>query len=473
MTTLLFFDDQQLTQRDNVVRKIGQPQLLPDSVYEDPYVNIAWGFPSVFWNDETRTWRMLYWGCLSYPLDAPHPDPSTLRKTPLLAESADGLHWAPYDTSRHVTLPDRWLPHQVLPLDHFAEWPACYIDPRADKSERIKGLVVWRTGNAHMGSRLWVSPDGVHWTLKEGIEWQKEAPDPGVSVFWNEVRKSYTFTTRPDLGDRRVAVFETTDWVDFSKPELALQTDALDTPLAQCYGMPVIPYEGYYVGFLWVYHVPPTGVHKYTNGHVDVQLAYSLNGWHFQRGLRDPFIANGEPGTPDSGCVYPTCAIQKDDGSLWIYACASAYEHGHRPEGSGSMFAYRLRRDGFVYLESTGGEGNVGTRCLYLQGGEVELNVQSPCGYARVQVTDASGTPLPGYTFAECQPLSGDDTSWQPKWNNGKDMASLAGQVVRLEVLLNNSRLYAIRGNFLSLPAWSPVARFNQFHEVPQARPGF
>ena len=39
--------------------------------------------------------------------------------------------------------------------------------------------------------------------------------------------------------DRRIAVTETTDWREFTSPELVLQTDSPDSPLTQPHGMPV------------------------------------------------------------------------------------------------------------------------------------------------------------------------------------------------------------------------------------------
>jgi hypothetical protein len=94
------------------------------------------------------------------------------------------------------------------------------------------------------------------------------------------------------------------DWRSFSKPEITLQADALDSPVALLYGMPMLAYDGYFVGFLWVFHTDPNAVtsaplsdvarfsgdvaerdHKGYLGRIDCQLAYSSNGWHFQRGL--------------------------------------------------------------------------------------------------------------------------------------------------------------------------------------------
>jgi hypothetical protein len=273
------------------------------------------------------------------------------QRTAALAESEDGLHWSPRDTTREIDLPDRILPNQVLPLDRFGEWPASFVDDRAAAAERLKGLVVYHTSKNHCRTRLWVSPDGIYWKLKEGIEWQKVGPDPGTHVFWNHVRQSYTFTSRPDWTDRRIAVFETKDWKEFTAPELALQADALDLPLTEPYGMSVIPYRGWFIGLLWLFHTSPLvkghSPHKFFDGHVDCQLAYSLNGWHWQRGLREPFIPNGPPGEPDCGCVYPSKTVVKEDGSLWIYASACTEEHvpfDSRGAGIGGTHADRRNR---------------------------------------------------------------------------------------------------------------------------------
>ena len=461
MKTLLFFDDLGLTRRENMVRHIGRPRLVSESVFCDPYVNTTWGYPGVYVDEARGRWRLIYQGKLSEAVSCA-----------VVAESEDGLHWMPRDTTAALTLADRVVPHQLLPMEGFGEWSNCFLDPLAPPAERIKGLVVYRTGPHAHGSRLLTSPDGLRWRIKQGVEWQSEGPDPLTSVFWNEIRGSYVLTTRPLWTDRRIALSETRDWVHFSKPELALEADALDAPLTEPYGMPVIPYEGYFVGLLWLYHCPP-GVdvearpgpvkpHKFLDGHVDCQLAYSLNGWHFQRCLRDAFIPN----------VYPCTAVRREDGSLWIYASASIHEHGRLSKGSGSIVTYLLRRDGFVYLESGGGVGIVGTRALYWKGGEVELNVQSPGGTARAQVTDPAGAPLAGYEFAQCEPFSGDSTAWVPRWKGGKLLAAHRGRAIRIEVELNNARLYALRGDMVRLVA-AEVALLHEEGVLPEPRPGF
>lgn len=468
MTTLLFFDDLRLNRRDNLERRIGRPQLLEDAVYRDPAHETPWGYPTVFFDVATGIWRMMYQGLA--------PAVTAEYCAALLAESEDGLHWRPRDTVDEIDMPGRAAPNQIIPHGEFSELSACYVDERAPRDERIKGLVVFPCAKHRLATRLWVSADGLHWKRKEGVEWQQPGADPAVAVFWNEVRGSYTFTARPICSDRRIALYETRDWQTFTKPELAIHGDALDAPLTEPYGMPVIPYEGYYIGLLWLFHcvsrVKGNSPHKFLGGRVDCQLAYSLNGWHWQRTLREPFIPNGDPGQPDSGCIYPSSWVFRDNGDIDFYASASTHEHGELPEGSGTIVTYRLRRDGFVYLTSTRGPGVVGTRALAWNGGEAEFNVQCPGGCARVQITDSRGESLPGFGFDDCRPFRGDSRAWTPSWKGDRRMSSLPARTIRIEVELTNGQLYAIRGEFLPLTA-GECWRLEQQGETPKPRPGF
>ena len=93
-----------------------------------------------------------------------------------------------------------------------------------------------------------------------------------------------------------------------------------------------------------------------------------------------------------------------------------------------------------------------------------------------MQVTDSwpspRVTPLEGYSFVDCEPFSGDDAAWTPRWKNGKTLADLSGKAVRLEVQLNSARLYAIRGDFVQMSSGQSGA-FSQDNVIPEPRVGF
>ena len=470
--TLLFFDDEALNQRQNVTRKVGRPFRIEESVFADPSGgNAAWGYPFVWRDAATGRWRMIYQAG-NYPNAYRNAGGGVI----MLAESPDGIHWQAVDTSAAVTLPGRVTPNQVLPATKgFGHLSGGYEDPRAEPDRRLKLMTV--VCGAENGTALWTSADGVSWRLEEGVHWQKEAPDPPTFAHYNALRNSYVLSSRPDHCQRQIVLFETGDWRTFTPAnELVMTADSLDRPLTQVYGMPIFPYEGWYIGLMWLYHCPATErrdfPHIYLGGRSDVQVAYSRNGWHWQRGPREPLLPNGANGEPDAGCLQASSMVRLDDGSLRIYACASRHEHGQIHDGDGYIVAYALRQDGFVCLQSDGGPGWVGTRALYWRGGEARLNVQAQGGWARVQVTDPRGNAIDGYRFDDCQKFQGDSVGWIPEWKDGRRLAELASRPIRLEIELYNASLYAVRGDFLVLNTHQ-VHLLNSQGKIPVERPGF
>jgi len=464
--TYLFFDDVRLSVRSNMERKLGTPQLLPEGELKDPSrLAMCAGFPGVFFDEETDTYRMLECSWT--------PESKIIVQ---LAESKDGIHWGMVDTRElFPDLKNRLTPYQVLPW-YDGELGKVLMDPTAPPAERYKLLMAnylkeKMDTEKRILDTVWVSPDLLHWKLKEeSTGWHPVGAEPGMGAFYNSVRDSIVISVRPDWGERRITVMETRDWVHFSEPELAVQPDSLDTPLAETYGMPVFAYDNYFIGFLWLYYSPDTHF-KFVQGHVNAQLVYSINGWHFQRTLRQPFVPNGTPGQPTAGCVYPSSLVTAPDGNLFIHASASTKEHGYFTlPGQGSVVTYSLRKDGFIYLESNG-LGRVRTRSMVWHGGEAAMNIQCPDGEARCSITTYDGQEMAGYAFEDCVPFAGDSHAWVPEWHNGKKLEDLTGQNICLEISLSNGRLYAIRGNCTPL-MYSEGERFNSFGKIPD-RKGF
>ena len=74
------------------------------------------------------------------------------------------------------------------------------------------------------------------------------------------------------------------------------------------------------MGLLWVFHVSPEvkgeSPLKFLGGKIDCQLTYSRDGWHFQRGLREAFMPNADPGQLGAGCLYPCCMVLDDEDTI-------------------------------------------------------------------------------------------------------------------------------------------------------------
>ena len=63
----------------------------------------------------------------------------------------------------------------------------------------------------------------------------------------------------------------------------------------------------------------------------------------------------------------------------------------------------------------------------------------------QVEIQDADGNPIPGFSLADAQPSFGDSINRTVSWKNGSDVSSLSGKPVRLHFVLNDADLYAIK----------------------------
>jgi hypothetical protein len=125
--------------------------------------------------------------------------------------------------------------------------------------------------------------------------------------------------------------------------------------------------------------------------------------------------------------------------------------------GSGAMLSYSLRKDGWVFLESSGGIGIVGTRIFWLSHGEVAVNLNAATGRVRCRATDQHNKPLDGYDWDDSVPCEGCNTlAWIPQWQNQHNLSSLAGQgshsVIRLEFEMVNARLVSAAATSITNP---------------------
>ena len=86
----------------------------------------------------------------------------------------------------------------------------------------------------------------------------------------------------------------------------------------------------------------------------------------------------GNPGDPTSGCVYPTSIVNYKD-KIRIYSSASVGEHAQLRSDpdtrQGSIFMHELRKDGFIYLEPPGGTGEINTKWILWNSGELSLSL--------------------------------------------------------------------------------------------------
>jgi hypothetical protein len=74
------------------------------------------------------------------------------------------------------------------------------------------------------------------------------------------------------------------------------------------------------------------------------------------------------------------------------------------------------------------------------------LNYRSgPAGSLKVELQDAAGKAIPGFTLADSPVLRGDAIEQTVTWSGGSDVSILADQPVRLRFVVTDTDLYAIQ----------------------------
>jgi hypothetical protein len=130
---------------------------------------------------------------------------------------------------------------------------------------------------------------------------------------------------------------------------------------------------------------------------------------------------------------------------------------------------YTLRVDGFVSVTAPLSGGEVVTRPLVFDGGNLTLNVEtSAAGGVQVEIQGADGEPIPGYSLTDCPPIFCDRLAHTVRWDRGGDVRALAGRPVRLRFVLNDADLYAFQfGPYAPDPKRPDVSRLTGQSEDP------
>ena len=66
-------------------------------------------------------------------------------------------------------------------------------------------------------------------------------------------------------------------------------------------------------------------------------------------------------------------------------------------------------------------------------------------GSVRVEIQDANGVLIKGYTLADSPERYGDEIEGVMRWKNGPDVGALAGKSVQLRFVLKDADIYSMR----------------------------
>lgn len=144
--------------------------------------------------------------------------------------------------------------------------------------------------------------------------------------------------------------------------------------------------------------------------------------------------------------------IRRGD-EIWIYYVGSNADHNSQvdpasPDGKRHAAVSRavMRLDGFVSVDAPYGGGELVTRPLRFEGSRLELNLDTSAGGGvRVELLDASGNPLPGFSGDASPWLVGNSVRVPVAWKGQADLGSVAGEPVRVRFAMRDCKLYAFQ----------------------------
>ncbi len=446
----LFVDDYLIEERVNLTRTTHQPERWAQPILgpAEPWHQLV--SPATVLYDPVQNRYRMWYMVKNWSGDGPF-------WAHAYAESTDGINWARPSLGliqmHGSTDNNLYLGRGIggLAVDEGPDF--------APAGERFKYLY-WHEG-------IWVghSPVGIHWidyTFEAVLPFYvadhplfKQSVGDIVNCTKDTIRGGYLLIFKmysvpednfsgktqhhSSVGERRlVGQSRSLDFVRWTEPRRILLPDAQDEAITEFYGVTPYVRGELYLGFLRVLRDDlPADPDGPVEGIGHTEIVTSRDGENWQRHREVFFDRNHAPGTWDHAFGWIAAVAEVGDELYFQYQGRSA---GHKVGGRAIGMA-KLRKDGFVSLDAGDAGGFLRTPLVLLDGSRLSLNVNAAGGEVKVQVVDESGQAVPGFAFADCQPVSGDSVRKMVRWR--RPLRVLQGQPVHLEFSLQQAELYS------------------------------
>lgn len=124
----------------------------------------------------------------------------------------------------------------------------------------------------------------------------------------------------------------------------------------------------------------------------------------------------------------------------------SFYISRHHLQKTNYIQRISLRTDGFASVNAPYAGGGMVTVPFTYTGDHLVINyATSAAGEVKVELQDANGNPLPGFTFEDCDVLIGDRIDGTVSWHGQKSLARYIGKPVRLSFKLMDADIYSFQ----------------------------
>lgn len=286
-----------------------------------------------------------------------------------------------------------------------------------------------------------VSPDGLRWTmLDEPLLIQNS--DTHNVCDWDATRRTYVAYVRMwIMGRRAIGRTESPDFRRFPRPEVVLWPRPEDDHTVFWYSsgktaMPSSPEHHVMFPLRW----------NVSTDKFDFFLAASPDNvtWNLVPG--GPVVAPGPAGSWDAGVTTPCSALVDLPGNrtaLMYTGTPISHKYPRHPP-FGELAWATWERERLVALECPA-EGRFQTVQVLCPGRTVRLNYRTYIsGCIRVEALGADGKALPGRSFDDCDPVSGNEFDRVVTWKGASGLNLPEGAPLSLRLTLRAAELFAI-----------------------------
>ena len=361
------------------------------------------------------------------------------------AESTDGVHWTRPELGLIEFQGSKKNNIILKGIDKFNLAPFKDLNPNCKPDERYKAMT-----NGHGGMDAYKSPDGIHWSpMVEGHVITKGAFDSLNLAFWDPLRGCYVEFHRGFRdGVRDIMTGTSTDFLHWTDP---VWIDYSGSPPQHMYTNAIKPYyraPHILMGFPKRFVPSRRATSHPRSGVSDAVFMTSRDGLHFHRwdeALIRPGLQQERWVTrnnyPAWGLLVTKSELPGAPEELSLYTT-----EGYYAGDSSRLRRHTIRVDGFVSVRAPLNGGQLVTKPITFEGSKLVLNFStSAAGSIRVEIQDAEGKPLPGFTLDDSSEVFGDAIQRVVSWKGGADVAALAGKPIRLRFTLSDADLYSFR----------------------------
>lgn len=378
------------------------------------------------------------------------------------AESTDGKHWVKpeLDVVSGTNIVDE--------SEHDCE--SIILDKEEkDPQKRYKMFCVIFNGRATVSMHLKYSADGIHWSDSKALS--GEVYDR-CAAYYDPFRKKYVLSLKTINGK---VYRRSRSYLAGEDPELTVslahrvydnksdkfikywfnaEDDDPRNPMfpdirPQIYNHEAMAYERSMIGYFTVWQGPENDAcdSLKIQKRNEVLVGWTDDGFHWKREFKRPFLPVSENHNAwNAGNVQSTagCPIIVGD-SLYFYV-SGRYNSKPVHDSNFATGLAMLRRDGFVSLAAGGKEGVAVTPPTAVEGQYVFVNadVRSRRSQIAVELLDADGNVIPGYSRKECIVMhAANSTRHRIVWKKKKDVTDFVGKKVCLKFYITNGSLYA------------------------------